>query len=190
MLKTGSVEGDIERVLVPSEVIQARVGALADQIVRDYQIVTQPPVVICIMKGAKPFSVDLTRAIGTRMQLEEDFMLLTSYHGGTSSSGRVKVVTDLNTNIADRDIIIVEDIVDSGLTLNALLNLLRTRAPLSIRVCTLLIKKVKREIEVPIYYYGFEIPEEFVVGYGLDYEEGYRHLPFIGVLKPEVIGRS
>jgi len=175
---------------VSPEEIAARVKELADQIVEDYLSNPNPILMICILKGAMPFFVDLARAIGDRLQIEEDCMILASYHGGTASSGAVKIVTDLRTSISNRDIIIVEDIVDSGHTLSALLNLLRTRTPNSIRVCALLNKRVReRDVHVPIHYQGFEIPEEFVVGYGLDYQEGFRHLPFIGVLKPEVYRR-
>jgi len=190
MLRAGPIEGDIERVLITPERIHGRVVELADQIFHDYRKSAQPPVVVCIMKGAKPFSVKLASAIGPRIQLEEDFMLITSYHGGTQSSGVVKIVTDLHTNIAGRDVIIVEDIVDTGHTMDALLTMLRTRNPKSMRVCTLLKKCVDRDVVVPIHYWGFEIPNEFVVGFGLDYKEGYRHLPFIGVLKREVYCRS
>ena len=170
----------IERILIPSEEIGRRVQQLGAEISRDY--VDRTPILVNILKGAFVFLADLTRSISVHHEV--DFMAISSYHGGTESTGVVKIEKDLKANITDRDVLIVEDIVDTGLTLNHLLDVLRTRNPRSVRVCTLLDKSTRRIKEVPVDYRGFEIPDEFVIGYGLDYDEKYRNLPFIGVLKP------
>lgn len=170
----------LDRVLIGSEDLGKRIQQLGNEITRDYQ--GSPPLLVCILKGAYVFLADLTRSIG--IEHEVDFMAVASYDGGTQSTGVVKIEKDLKANITNRDVIIIEDIVDSGLTLSHLIELLQTRSPRSIRVCALLDKTSAREKSVPVDYRGFEIPKEFVVGYGLDYEEKYRNLPFIGVLKP------
>lgn len=170
----------IDRVLIGSEEIERRVQQLGSEISRDY--VDREPILVNILKGGFVFLADLTRAIS--VPHEVDFMAISSYHGGTESTGVVKIEKDLKSNITDRDVLIVEDIVDTGLTLAHLLDVLGTRNPRSIRICTLLDKACRREKEVPVSYCGFEIPDEFVIGYGLDYDEKYRNLPFIGVLRP------
>ena len=170
----------LDRVLIGSEELSHRVVQLGNEIGRDYP--DSVPLLVCILKGAYVFLADLARSIS--IAHEVDFMAVSSYEGGTQSTGVVKIEKDLRANITNRDVIIVEDIVDSGLTLNHLMELLGTRSPRSIRVCTLLDKAAARVKDVPIDYRGFEIPKEFVVGYGLDYDEKYRNLPFIGVLKP------
>lgn len=170
----------IDKVLIASGDIQRRIQQLGTEISRDYT--DREPVMVCILKGAYTFLADLTRCV--TVHHEVDFMAISSYHGGTESTGVVKIEKDLKSNITDRDVLIVEDIVDTGLTLNHLLELLKTRSPRSIRVCALLDKASRRIEDVPIDYRGFEIPDEFVIGYGLDYDEKYRNLPFIGVLKP------
>ena len=169
----------IERILISSEEITLRVRQLGNEISRDYQGIT--PIFVCILKGAYPFLADLTRCIS--VEHEVDFMAVSSYDGGTQSTGVVKIEKDLKSNITDRDIILVEDIIDTGLTIAHLIELLGTRNPRSIRVASLLDKKPARLNEVPLDYVGFEIPEEFVIGYGLDYDEKYRNLPFIGIMK-------
>jgi hypoxanthine phosphoribosyltransferase len=169
----------LDRILIPSPEIQRRVKELGNEINRDYQ--QSVPVLISILKGSYIFLADLTRCLS--VQHEVDFMAVSSYEGGTSSTGVVKIEKDLKTNITERDCIIVEDIIDTGLTINHLLELLETRSPRSLRVCALLDKRPNRKKAVDIAYRGFDIPKEFVVGYGLDYDEKYRHLPFIGVLK-------
>ncbi|MFH1843293.1 MAG: hypoxanthine phosphoribosyltransferase [bacterium] len=169
----------LERVLISSVDIQRRVKELGNEISRDYR--DSMPILVSILKGSYIFLADLTRCLS--IQHEVDFMAVSSYEGGTQSTGVVKIEKDLKTNITDRDIIIVEDIIDTGLTINHLMELLETRAPRSIRVAALLDKKPARTKHVDINYCGFEIPKEFVVGYGLDYDEKYRHLPFIGILK-------
>ncbi len=169
----------IERVLISSEEITLRVRQLGNEISNDYKDST--PIFICILKGAYPFLADLTRCVS--VDHEVDFMAVSSYDGGTESTGVVKIEKDLKSNITNRDIILVEDIIDSGLTIDNLMALLKTRNPRSIRVASLVDKKVARKVDVPLHYIGFEIPNEFVIGYGLDYDEKYRNLPFIGIMK-------
>ncbi len=169
----------IDRILITSEDIQLRVRQLANEISRDYQGTV--PILVCILKGAYPFLADVTRCLA--IEHEVDFMAVSSYEGGTQSTGVVKIDKDLTSNITNRDVILVEDIIDTGLTINHLVDLLRTRNPRSIRVAALLDKKPARTKEADLHYTGFEIPKEFVIGYGLDYDEKYRNLPFIGVMK-------
>jgi hypoxanthine phosphoribosyltransferase len=169
----------LERILIGSTDIQRRVKELGNEISRDYE--QRLPVLVSILKGSYIFLADLTRCLS--IYHEVDFMAVSSYEGGTQSTGVVKIEKDLKTNITDRDVIVVEDIIDTGLTISHLVELLETRAPRSIRVCALLDKKPARTKEVDIAYVGFEIPNEFVIGYGLDYDEKYRHLPFIGIMK-------
>ncbi len=169
----------LDRILIGSELIQRRVKEIGNEISRDYR--DRVPVLASILKGSYIFLADLTRNLS--IHHEVDFMAVSSYEGGTQSTGVVKIEKDLKTNITDRDVIIVEDIIDTGLTINHLAELLETRNPRSIRVCSLLDKKPARTKPAEIAYAGFEIPKEFVVGYGLDYDEKYRHLPFIAVLK-------
>ena len=169
----------IERILISSEEIQKRIRQMGNEISNDYKDTT--PIFICILKGAYPFLADLTR--GVSVDHEVDFMAVSSYDGGVQSTGVVKIEKDLKANITDRDIILVEDIIDTGLTIAHLTELLQTRNPRSIRIASLLDKKPARLIEVPLHYIGFEIPKEFVIGFGLDYDEKYRNLPFIGIMK-------
>ncbi|MBD3220748.1 hypoxanthine phosphoribosyltransferase [bacterium] len=169
----------IERVLISSDDLAKRCCQMGNELSRDYD--GSVPILVCILKGAYVFLADLTRCLS--IDHEVDFMAVSSYEGGTQSTGVVKIIKDLRVNITDRDVVIVEDIVDSGLTLSYLIDMLGTRSPRSIRVCALLDKVSARRKDVPIDYRGFEIPKEFVVGYGLDYDEKYRNLPFIGVLK-------
>lgn len=169
----------LQRVLIRSEEIQLRVRQLGNEISRDYE--GSVPVLVSILKGSYVFLADLTRCLS--IPHEVDFMAISSYHGGTQSTGVVKIEKDLKTNITDRDVLIVEDIVDTGLTSNHLLDLLQTRSPRSLRICTLLDKTAARRKSVTLSYVGFEIPSEFVIGYGLDYDEKLRNLPFIGVMK-------
>jgi hypoxanthine phosphoribosyltransferase len=169
----------LERILISSTDLQRRIRELGNEISRDYQDST--PVLVCILKGAYMFLADLTRCISVEHAV--DFMAVSSYDGGTQSTGVVKIEKDLKTNITNRDVILVEDIIDTGLTISHLIELLATRGPRSIRVCTMLDKKAARLKDVPIDYRGFEIPKEFGIGFGLDYDEKYRNLPFIGVMK-------
>jgi hypoxanthine phosphoribosyltransferase len=180
--------GDIKSVLLTAEQIQARIGELGEQIGRDYRDVAaqtgQDLLLITVLKGAVIFVTDLARAIPVPTQFE--FMAVSSYGSSTSSSGVVRILKDLDRDINDRDVLIVEDVVDSGLTLSWLLRNLATRHPRSLRVCTLLRKPDAMRANVDIAYVGFDIPNEFVVGYGLDYDERYRDLPYIGTLDPRV----
>ncbi len=178
--------GDIESVLLSEEQIHARTAELAAELGRDYAstLAGQDLLLVTVLKGAVMFVTDLARAIPVPTQLE--FMAVSSYGSSTSSSGVVRILKDLDRDIAGRDVLIVEDIVDSGLTLSWLLRNLATRQPRSLRVCTLLRKPDAVRADVDISYIGFDIPNEFVVGYGLDYAERYRDLPYIGTLNPKV----
>jgi hypoxanthine phosphoribosyltransferase len=169
----------IERVLISSEEIQKRIRQLGNEISNDYRDST--PIFVCILKGAYPFLADLTRCVS--VDHEVDFMAVSSYDGGTQSTGVVKIEKDLKANITNRDVILVEDIIDTGLTIAYLTEMLQTRNPRSIRIASLLDKKPARTNDVQLDYVGFEIPKEFVIGYGLDYDEKYRNLPFIGIMK-------
>ena len=180
--------GDIKSVLLSSEAVQAKVAELGAQVGADYCDAiaenSQDLLLITVLKGAVFFVTDLARAIPLPTQLE--FMAVSSYGSSTSSSGVVRILKDLDRDINDRDVLIVEDVVDSGLTLSWLLRNLATRHPRSLRVCTLLRKPDAARANVDIAYVGFDIPSEFVVGYGLDYAERYRDLPYIGTLDPKV----
>jgi hypoxanthine phosphoribosyltransferase len=180
--------GDIKSVLLSSDDIQAKVAELGAQVGEDYRdVIAENPqdlLLITVLKGAVFFVTDLARAIPLPTQLE--FMAVSSYGSSTSSSGVVRILKDLDRDINDRDVLIVEDIVDSGLTLSWLLRNLATRHPRSLRVCTLMRKPDAVRADVDIAYVGFDIPNEFVVGYGLDYAERYRDLPYIGTLDPKV----
>lgn len=176
------LEENIAKVLISEEEIQRRVAELGEQISADYAGIT--PFLVAVLKGAYVFLADLCRHL--RVPHEVHFMSISSYVGkATQSSGVVRILMDLPASPEGRHVLIVEDIVDSGRTLDYILRNLGTRDPASVRVCTLLSKPSRRELEVPLDYIGFEIPDEFVLGYGLDFDELYRNLSFIGVLKPE-----
>jgi hypoxanthine phosphoribosyltransferase len=174
------MEARTEEVLISEEEIQAKVAELGGRITRDYQ--GRAPLLVCVLKGGLIFLADLVRHID--LPLEVDFMAVSSYGLETQSSGVVRILMDLETNIEGRDVLIVEDIVDTGHTLQYITQNLSTRKPRSLRICTLLDKAPRREAEIPLDYVGFAIPDVFVIGYGLDYRENYRHLPYIAVLKP------
>ena len=178
--------GDIKSVLLSEDEVQGRVAELGAQVGDDYRdaVGDQDLLLVTVLKGAVMFVTDLARAIPVPTQLE--FMAVSSYGSSTSSSGVVRILKDLDRDINDRDVLIVEDIVDSGLTLSWLLRNRATRRPRSLRVCTLLRKPDAMRADVDIAYIGFDIPNEFVVGYGLDYAERYRDLPYIGTLDPKV----
>lgn len=173
---------DIERILITEEEIQEKIKELAAILTEEYK--DRFPLVIGVLKGALPFMADLLKRVDTH--LEMDFMDVSSYSGKTVSSGEVKILKDLDTSVEGRDILIVEDIIDSGLTLSYLVNLFRYRKAKSIKIVTLLDKPEGRKVDIQPDYACFVIPNEFVVGYGLDYEEKYRNLPYVGILKPEV----
>lgn len=176
------LEQDISRVLISSEQLQARVAEMGQAISEDYR--GKDLLLVCVLKGGFMFLADLMRHI--TIPHEIDFMATASYGRSTESSGIVRILKDLNTSIEERDVLVVEDIVDTGLTLQYLLRLLRDRNPTSLRVCCLLDKRARRTVEIPLDYLGFTVPNEFVVGYGLDYGGLYRNLPFVGILKPEL----
>lgn len=180
--------GDIKSVLLAQDEIQAKIAELAAQVGADYREAIesdgQDLLLVTVLKGAVFFVTDLARAIPLPTQLE--FMAVSSYGSSTSSSGVVRILKDLDRDINDRDVLIVEDVIDSGLTLSWLLRNLATRHPRSLRVCTLLRKPDAARANVDVAYVGFDIPNEFVVGYGLDYAERYRDLPYIGTLDPKV----
>ena len=173
---------DVERILITSEEIGARVRELGQQITNDYA--GQEILMIGVLRGAVIFMADLARSIKRPMDI--DFMAITSYGLSTNSSGVVRIIKDLDEVVEGRHILIIEDIIDSGLTLNYLVDNIKSRKPASVRICTLLSKPDRRKVNVTVDYNGFIIPDQFVVGYGLDYAGKYRNLPFIGVLKPEI----
>ena len=176
---------DIKNVLVSEEELKEIVKELGAKITEDYK--GKNLFIITVLKGAVVFLADLMRAIECPCEIE--FMVTSSYGSGSVSSGNVKIVKDIDVPLEDKDVLIVEDILDSGLTLSFLMDLLKNRNPKSIEICTLLDKPSRRVAEIEAKYTGRQIPDEFVVGYGLDYAESYRNLPFIGVLKPEVYTR-
>lgn len=178
------LDKDVERVLFSEEQLKARVAEIAAQIDNDYG--KQAPLLVSVLRGSFIFMADLVRNI--HLPCTVDFMAVSSYGAGTSSSGQVKIIKDLSEHIEGKDVIVVEDILDSGNTLSYLLQLLQARKPASVRLCTLLDKPSRRVKDVAVDYSGFSIPDYFVVGYGLDYAEKYRNLPYIGVLKPSVYG--
>ena len=175
---------DVERILFTEEELAARVRELGARITRDYA--GKDLVIASVLRGSFIFMADLTRAI--ELPLTVDFMAVSSYGAGTVSSGQVEIKKDLSDSIEGKDLLIVEDILDSGNTLYYLIDVLEARKPASIRICTLLDKPERRIKPIKADYMGFTIPDAFVVGYGLDYDERYRKLPYIGVLKPEVYG--
>ncbi|HEY4554035.1 MAG TPA: hypoxanthine phosphoribosyltransferase [Bacillaceae bacterium] len=177
---------DIEKILVTEEEINEKVQELGDRLTEEYK--DRFPLAIGILKGAMPFMSDLLKRIDT--YLEMDFMDVSSYGRSTVSSGEVKILKDLNTPVEGRDILIVEDIIDSGVTLSYLVELFRYRKAKSIKIVTLLDKPTGRKANIQADYVGFSVPDAFVVGYGLDYAEKYRNLPYIGILKPEVYSQS
>jgi hypoxanthine phosphoribosyltransferase len=176
------MHNDIAAVLVNEATIAARVHELGAAISREYA--GKDLLLISVLKGSVVFMADLVRAITVPHEI--DFMATSSYGSGTSSTGVVRILKDLSISIEGRNVVVVEDIIDSGHTLNYLLRLLRDRNPATLRVMTLLDKPDRREVDIPVDWVGFSIPNEFVVGYGLDYNEIYRNLPYIGVLSPSV----
>ncbi len=175
---------DLANVLIDEEQIDARLGELAAEIDRDYA--GRDILLVGVLRGAIMVMADLSRKIHTPLQM--DWMAVSSYGSGTKSSGVVRILKDLDTDVHDRDVVIVEDIIDSGLTLSWLKDNLETRGAASVRIATLLRKPGAAKVDVDVSYVGFDIPTEFVVGYGLDYDEKYRHLPFVGTLAPHVYG--
>jgi hypoxanthine phosphoribosyltransferase len=173
---------EIAEVLFSEQEIQDKIAELAKSIDEDYR--GKELLLVGVLKGAVMVMADLARALETPVSME--FMALSSYGSGTSSSGVVRILKDLDRDLAGQHVLVVEDIIDSGLTLNWLLRNMRSRNPASVEVCALLRKPEAAKVDVQVKYVGFDIPSEFVVGYGLDYAERYRDLPFVGLLKPEV----
>ncbi len=179
------MEADIKEILISKEEIEAKTKELGAIISKEYK--DKNPLLVCVLKGAILFMSDLVRNIN--VPLEMDFMAVSSYGASTESSGVVRIIKDLDATVEGRDLLIVEDIIDSGLTLSYLIDLLNRRNANSIKVVTLLDKPHRRTVNLTPDYSGFTVPDEFVVGYGLDYGEKYRNLPYVGVLKPEVYSR-
>ena len=179
-----TIHADVQEVLLTEDQIQARVAELGGQLTADYAGLD--PVLISVLKGSIVFLADLVRSM--ELPLSIDIMEVSSYGAATETSGQVRILKDLSNPIEGRHVIVVEDIIDTGLTLNYLLRYLREKGPASLRICCLLDKPARRLTEIPIDYVGFTIPDRFVVGYGLDYGERYRNLPYVGVLRPSVYG--
>lgn len=181
-----AVHEDIDRVLFTEEDLRARVKEMGRQITADHE--GESLLVVSVLRGAAIFMADLVRDID--LPLEMDYMAISSYGNGVKSSGIVRILKDLTSSVEGRHVLIAEDILDSGLTLKYLIRNLESRNPASIEVATLLRKKTKAQADIDCRYVGFECPDEFIVGYGMDYAERYRNLPYIGVLKPEVYERA
>ncbi|QGQ20373.1 hypoxanthine phosphoribosyltransferase [Cellulomonas sp. JZ18] len=175
---------DLERVLLSEEQLHARLDEIAAQIDADYA--GREVLLVGVLKGAVMVMADLARRLSVPLAM--DWMAVSSYGSGTKSSGVVRILKDLDTDLTGKNVLIVEDIIDSGLTLSWLLSNLRSRGPESVEIATMLRKPEAAKVEVPVRYVGFDIPNEFVVGYGLDYAERYRNLPFVGTLAPHVYG--
>ncbi len=183
MMKTTDMAADVAEILLTEDQLQTRIAELGAQVSLDYA--GKQLTLVSVLKGSLPFMADLMRSI--ELPLRIDLMEVSSYGGATTeSSGLVRILKDLSASIEDEDVLIVEDIIDTGLTLNYLLRYLRGKKPRTLRICTLLDKPARRLVEIPVDYTGFTIPDQFVVGYGLDYGELYRNLRFVGVLRPEV----
>ncbi|MFP3324766.1 hypoxanthine phosphoribosyltransferase [Planococcus sp. SIMBA_160] len=176
------LQKDIKEVLISEEQLQEKARELGDTLTRDYE--GKYPLAIGVLKGAMPFMGDLMKRFDGYVEM--DFMDVSSYGNATVSSGEVKIVKDLNASVEGRDLLIIEDIIDSGLTLSYLVDLFKYRKANSIKIVTLLDKPTGRKVDLKADYIGFEVPDAFVVGYGLDYAEKYRNLPYIGILKPAV----
>jgi hypoxanthine phosphoribosyltransferase len=172
----------LEKVLITEEEIQRRLAEMAGEIDTDYE--GRDLLMVGVLKGAVMVMADLARALHSPVEM--DWMAVSSYGSGTKSSGVVRILKDLDKDITGRNVLIVEDIIDSGLTLSWLMSNLGSRGPASVEVCTLLRKPEAAQVDVPVRYVGFDIPNEFVIGYGLDYAERYRNLPFVGTLAPHV----
>jgi hypoxanthine phosphoribosyltransferase len=185
-VKMSSMMPDVKEVLIPSSEIQEKVGEMGELITEDYR--GERPLLVGILRGAVVVLGDLMRNID--LPCEIDFMDISSYGTGTSSSGVVRILKDLEEDITDRHVLIIEDIIDTGLTLSYIRRSLLARGPASLEICALLSKPSRRRVELDVKYLGFEVPDEFVVGYGLDFAGAYRNLPDICVLKPEVFAKA
>jgi hypoxanthine phosphoribosyltransferase len=177
------VEEAVGEILIEADVLQNRIVELGAEVSREYE--GRDLLLVGVLKGAVFFMADLMREL--TVPCEIDFMAISSYGAGTDSSGVVRILKDLDANISGRDVLVVEDIIDSGLTLSYLMRSLKARKPASLEICALLTKPGRREIDVPVKFVGFEIPNRFVIGYGLDFAERYRNLPYVAVLHPDLI---
>ena len=177
------LESGVGEILIEEERLQSRIRELGAELSMDYA--GRELLLVGVLKGAVFFMADLMRSL--TVPCEIDFMAISSYGASTDSSGVVRILKDLDINIEGRHVLVVEDIIDSGLTLSYLLRNLESREPASLEICALLTKPTRREIDVPVRYVGFEIPNKFVIGYGLDYAERYRNLPYVGVLHPALM---
>lgn len=180
-----SMRNDILKILLSEEELRAKCAEMGAQISRDYA--GKNLLLVTVLKGAVVYLTDLMRCIDIPCDI--DFMVVSSYGSGVKTSGVVKIVKDLDTDLSGKDLLIVEDILDTGLTLSYLKNMLADRNPASIKIAALLDKPSRRKADIQADYVGYEVPDEFVVGYGLDYDEKYRNLPFVGILKPEVYSK-
>jgi hypoxanthine phosphoribosyltransferase len=178
-----SIEEGVGEILIGEQELQARIAELGVEISKDYA--GHDLLLVGVLKGAVFFLADLMREL--TVPCEIDFMAISSYGAGTDSSGVVRILKDLDINISGRDVLVVEDIIDSGLTLSYLMRSLKARKPETVEICALLTKPERREVDVPVRYTGFEIPNKFVIGYGLDFDERYRNLPYVAVLHPDLI---
>lgn len=174
------------RTLISEEQLHQKVAQIGKQVSADYQ--DKNLLMVSVLKGSVVFMADLMREISTPCEI--DFMCVSSYGSGTKTSGVVKIIKDLDIDLKDRDLLIVEDILDSGMTLSYIKEMLKQRGTKSIKICTLLDKPERRKADITPDYVGFTVPDEFVVGYGLDYDEKYRNLPYVGILKPEVYTKA
>ena len=182
-MSAAELERAVTEVLIDRDVLQRRIHELGEEISSDYA--GRDLLLVGVLKGAVFFMADLMRNL--TIPCEIDFMAISSYGDSTDSSGVVRILKDLDINIEGRDVLIVEDIIDSGLTLSYLMRNLEAREPASLEICALLTKPDRRETEVPVHYIGFEIPNRFVIGYGLDFAERYRNLPYVGILDPALL---
>lgn len=183
--QTAKMEESIQEVLFSAEELVAKAKEMGERITEDYE--GKNPLIVCILKGSFMFLTDMVRHVD--LMCNVDFMAVSSYGSGTTSSGEVRILKDTSASITGRHVIIVEDILDTGTTLCSLMGVLKARGALSVEICTLLSKPARHKVEVDVKYLGYEIPDAFVVGYGLDYNEQYRNLPYIGVLKPAVYSK-
>ena len=186
MSSVNELTAAVEEVLIEEEALQARIAELGREISDDYR--GRDLLLIGVLKGAVFFMADLMRRI--EVPCEDDFMAISSYGAGVDSSGVVRILKDLDVSIEGRNVLVVEDIIDSGLTLSYLLRNLEAREPASLEICALLTKPARREIDIECRYIGFEIPNRFVIGYGLDFAERYRNLPFVGVIRDELAAQA
>ncbi len=177
-----SIHDDIERVLITEEQIRSRIAELGEELTRDYA--DKNPIFLGVLRGVVIFYADMVRAVS--IPCEFDFMAVSSYGSGTQSSGNINISKDMTIDVHGRHVVILEDILDTGRTLQAVCRLLEHRGVASLRICALLDKPARRTVDITADYTGFTVPNEFVVGYGLDYNDQYRNLPYVGVLKPEI----